>query len=60
MNFLLTAIRALRFFPLATRRQAASQAVKYAKAVAYLQSRNIYAAKRDNEFKYHLSTRSVL
>ena len=30
------ALRARRFFPLAPRRQAASQCVKYAKAIEYL------------------------
>ena len=41
------ALKARRFYPLAPRCQAASQAVKYAKAVAYLGDRWLLATKSE-------------
>lgn len=54
------ALKARRFYPFATRRQAASQAVKYARAMQYMAERGIEAAKLGSEFKYARATGSIL
>lgn len=51
-TLLKTALRARHFFPLAPRDVCARQAVAYAKAVRYLNERNLSAAAVDSKFVY--------